>query len=55
MPYGVAKEHGGDSPENVSRMERCVAHVVKQGHAKDHAIAICKASLFGKKKEKQDA
>lgn len=50
MPYGIAKEHGGDSPENDAKMERCVKSIMtKQGVAKPQAIAICKDSLFGKR------
>ena len=55
-PYGVAKEHGGDSAENDAKMERCIRHVMqtrgKMDHvtAKVHAIRICKSGIFGKKK-----
>ena len=49
MPYGVAKEHGGDSAENDARMESCVAAVMKHGNSTSSAIAICKAKLFAPK------
>lgn len=49
MPYGVPKEHGGDTPENDQKMERCVASVMKDGHSKASAIRICKSSMFGPK------
>jgi hypothetical protein len=49
MPYGVAKEHGGDSPANDARMEQCIKAVMAKGTPKLNAILICKSSLFGKK------
>lgn len=50
MPYGVPKSKGGDSKENVAKMERCVASIMrKQQISKSRAIAICKDSLFGRK------
>lgn len=49
MPYGVPHEHGGDTPENDARMERCIDSVMKSGHGKVAAIKICKSSLFGPK------
>lgn len=52
MPYGVPTTSGGDSPANVGKMDRCVAHLVKQGHDKVTAIKICKASLFGDGEQK---
>lgn len=45
MPYGIPKEKGGDSLENTAKMESCVSQVMKKGHDKDSAIAICKSSL----------
>lgn len=45
MPYGVAKDVGGDSPGNDALMERCVKHVMSQGKSKEQAIRICKASI----------
>jgi hypothetical protein len=53
VPYGVSKAHGGDTPANDKRMERCVADVKAQGHSESSAIAICKASLFPSKAEKR--
>ena len=47
MPYGISKDAGGDSPENVNKMESCVQKVMKGGKSKDSAIAICKTTLFG--------
>jgi hypothetical protein len=53
MPYGISKEHGGDSLENIAKMESCVRSVMsKQGVDKSRAIPICKASLFPNKKRK---
>ena len=51
MPYGISKAAGGDSPENVSKMESCVKKVLnknkgKKGFKKVNAIRICKNSLF---------
>ena len=53
MPYGIDKEHGGDSPENVAKVERCVMHVCEADKSLDKsaAIAICKKSIFGLKKK----
>ena len=45
MPYGVDKSVGGDSPTNVSWMEKCVKKVMAQGKDKGSAIAICKTTL----------
>jgi hypothetical protein len=47
MPYGISKSHGGDSPANDAKMERCVRDVMKGGKSKESAIRICKSSLFG--------
>ena len=58
MPYGVDKDLGGDSKENVSWMEKCVTKVQgtkgKDGKplSKDAAIAICKSTM---KKSKKDS
>ena len=46
-PYGMDKNMGGDSPENVKWVENCVQKVMgkmKPGmmNGKAHAIAICK-------------
>lgn len=45
MPYGIPEEKGGESLKNVAKMERCVQHLMNQGHDKASAIAICKKSL----------
>ncbi len=45
MPYGVAKDVGGDSPSNDSLMEKCVTQVMRQGKDKETAIRICKSSI----------
>lgn len=47
MPYGIPKSKGGDSAENVARMERCVQRVMESGKSEESAIRICKDSLFG--------
>jgi hypothetical protein len=49
VPYGISKEHGGDSQKNDARMERCVDAVMKKGHSKSSAVRICKSSMFGPK------
>ena len=56
MPYGVSKKHGGDTPENDAKMERCVEHVMDAGKIKDKAvaIAICKHSMFKDDEEDED-
>ena len=41
MPYGISKEHGGDSAENVAKVDRCVKRVMSDGTPKSRAIAIC--------------
>lgn len=53
MPYGIDKEHGGDSVKNVAKMERCVEHLMGKGHSKESAIRICKSSMFGKKETRR--
>lgn len=51
MPYGVPQSAGGDSQANTAKMESCVSSVMKkQGVSKGQAIAICKASLFKRKR-----
>ena len=45
--YGIPKDAGGDSPENVDKMHRCVEKVQKGGKDKEAAIRICKSSMFG--------
>ena len=51
-PYGISKSLGGDSPTNVSKVERCVSHVqgsknkrTGKSFTKEQAIAVCKAML----------
>jgi hypothetical protein len=57
MPYGIDKKHGGDSPENVKKMERCVSGIsdtnkrTGKPYTKSEKIAICKSRLFKKKSE----
>ena len=41
MPYGMK---GGDTSSNNAWMEKCVSRVMKQGHGKSSAIAICKST-----------
>lgn len=48
MPYGIARELGGDTAANDAKMERCVAQVMAKGASKVSAIKICKASMRGK-------
>lgn len=45
MPYNIDKDIGGDSPENVKWMEKCVKKVMATGKPKENAIAICKVTL----------
>lgn len=47
MPYGIPKEKGGESLENVSKMESCVRQVMQKNPKLDkgRAIAICKSSM----------
>lgn len=42
MPYG------GTTPDEDARIERCVAHLMAQGHDKVSAIRICKSSVLHK-------
>lgn len=49
--YGIPKEHGGDSHENIEKMHSCVEKVMEEGHSKESAIKICKAQLFGTEKK----
>ncbi len=53
MPYGIAKEHGGDSLENVTKMESCVKQVMAQERDKSSAIAICKSRIFTQKRKRK--
>lgn len=46
MPYGMPQSAGGDSAATDSKMERCVAQVVAQGHDKVSAIRICKVAII---------
>lgn len=60
-PYGMPKEHGGDSPENDKWMERCVKRVTNQKDksgnilGKERAIAICKSTFMKMKGNKSNA
>jgi hypothetical protein len=45
MPYGIPAKKGGDNAKNDTKMESCVSSVMKAGHDKSTAIAICKARL----------
>ena len=45
MPYG-----GERNLEEISKIERCVADLMKEGKSKKQAIAICKASILKKGK-----
>lgn len=42
MPYGPIYKGG---PSADSPMEECVSKLMKQGHSKESAIAICKSSM----------
>lgn len=48
MPYGMAKDAGGDSPENDAKMEQCVKQLQDKGYSKQSAIRICKVSIQNK-------
>ena len=53
MPYGIAKDKGGDSPENDAKMERCVRSVMsRKDVSKESAIKICKSSIFSSKRKR---
>lgn len=45
MPYGIAKEAGGDSPANDAKMHMCIKEVMAKGATEESAIRICKASI----------
>lgn len=54
MPYGVAKEAGGDSAANDAKMEDCVKSIMaKRKMDKVSAIKICKATLFKEDRSKK--
>ena len=55
MPYNVARDVGGDSPQNTALMERCVQHVMASGKPKQNAIAICKSAIQASKRRKGSA
>jgi DNA-binding transcriptional regulator YhcF (GntR family) len=49
MPYGLAKDIGGDSNSAAeSAMERCVSHLKAKGYSEESAIRICKTSIQNK-------
>lgn len=48
MPYGLAKDVGGDSPELDKKMEDCVTKLTDKGYSKQSAIRICKVSIQNK-------
>jgi len=50
MPYGIPKSKGGDTPENIKKMESCISNI-KGDFSKEQKIAICKKKLFGNEKE----
>jgi hypothetical protein len=52
MPYGIQKDKGGDTKENVDKMKSCIDSI-KGDYTKEQKIAICKKRLFGKKKESE--
>jgi hypothetical protein len=60
MPYGIDSKHGGDSPENVSWMERCVNGIkgvnkrTGKPYKEGEKIAICKTQLARNKEKKAD-
>lgn len=47
MPYGIPKDKGGDSPENVAKMKKCIEAVSRENSHldEDQIIAICKSKL----------
>lgn len=51
MPYGMAKDAGGDSPQNDAKMERCVTELTAKGYSKQSAIRICKVSIQNKSRK----
>jgi len=48
MPYGLPKNLGGDSEQNVKWMERCVNSVMSKNSklSKESAIRICKKQFI---------
>lgn len=55
MPFGLAKDIGGDSPENVRKMESCIHQVMARNPSltKEQAIRICKDSIQKSKRKKK--
>jgi hypothetical protein len=47
VPYGIAKDVGGDSAMNDLKVERCIEHVMAKNPklSKQSAIRICKDSI----------
>lgn len=45
MPYGLAKDIGGDTAALDAKMADCVTAVQKSGQSKVNAIRICKAAI----------
>lgn len=55
MPYNIPESKGGDSDENVEKMERCVNSVIQDGDIDEEmAIAICKSHLGFTKDGKEE-
>ena len=52
MPYGIPKDKGGDSPENVQKLKDCLAAVGRDNSHLDEEslIRICKDKVFGSPK-----
>lgn len=46
MPYELPESIGGDSKENIAKIESCVRDLMSKGKSKSSAVAICKASLI---------
>ena len=52
-PYGIAASVGGDSKDNVAKLERCVVNVMAEdkGIDKAQAVAICKAAIWDEERK----
>ena len=57
MPYGLPKNIGGDSKENVRWMEDCIKSIKNKNpdYSKERAIRICKKALIKQKGNKNQA
>lgn len=55
MPYGIPKNLGGDSKENIRWLETVARNIMDKGYSQEEAIRICKEKFIEKKGNKTRA